>query len=37
VLPEVAAMVMVLLGCFVAVEVIALVLNAILPTGFFDR
>lgn len=37
VLPEVAAMVMVLLGCFVAVEAIALALNAILPAGFFDR
>jgi hypothetical protein len=34
---EVAAMVLVLLGSFVAVEAIAAILNAILPAGFFDR
>ena len=34
---EIAAMLMVLVGCFVAVEAIALILNAILPAGFFDR
>ena len=34
---EIAAMLMVLVGCFVAVEGIALILNAILPAGFFDR
>lgn len=37
VLPEVAAMLMVLVGCFVAIEVIALILTAVLPAGFFDR
>jgi hypothetical protein len=34
---EIAVMLMVLVGCFVAVEAIALILNAILPAGFFDR
>jgi hypothetical protein len=34
---EVAAMLIVLVGCFVAVEAIALILNAVLPAGFFDR
>ena len=34
---EIAAMLMVLVGCFVAVEAIALILNAILPAGFFNR
>lgn len=34
---EVAAMLMVVVGSFVAVEAIALALNAILPAGFFDR
>jgi hypothetical protein len=37
VLPEVGAMVAVFIGCFVAVEAIALILNALLPAGFFDR
>ena len=37
VLPKVAAMIAVLVGCFVAVEAIAMVLGAILPAGFFDR
>jgi hypothetical protein len=37
VLVEVAAMLAVLVGCFVAIELIALILGAILPTGFFDR
>jgi hypothetical protein len=34
---EIAAMLVVLVVCFVAVEAIALILNAILPAGFFDR
>jgi len=34
---EIAAMLIVLVGCFVAVEAIALILSAILPAGFFDR
>jgi NhaP-type Na+/H+ or K+/H+ antiporter len=37
VLLEVAAMVAVLVACFVAVEAIALILNSILPAGYFDR
>ena len=34
---EIAAMLVVLVVCFVAVEAIALILNAMLPAGFFDR
>lgn len=34
---EIAAMLVVLVVCFVAIESIALVLNASLPAGFFDR
>ena len=34
---EIAAMLIVVVGCFVAVEAIALILNALLPAGFFDR
>jgi hypothetical protein len=34
---EVAAMLAVLVGCFLAIELIALILGAILPAGFFDR
>lgn len=37
VLPKVATMVAVLVGCFLGVEAIATILGAILPTGFFDR
>jgi hypothetical protein len=34
---KVAAMLGVVVGCFVAVESIALALGAVLPAGFFDR
>jgi NhaP-type Na+/H+ or K+/H+ antiporter len=34
---EIAAMLIVLVGCFVVVEAIAFILNAMLPAGFFDR
>jgi hypothetical protein len=34
---EVAAMIVVLLVCFVAVEAVALLLGVLLPVGFFDR
>jgi hypothetical protein len=37
VLPRVAGMIGVLIGCFLAVEAIATILGAILPAGFFDR
>ena len=37
VLPKVATMVAVLVGCFLAVEAIATILGAVLPAGFFDR
>lgn len=37
VLREVAAMLAVVVGCFLVIEGIALVLVAILPAGFFDR
>jgi uncharacterized protein YybS (DUF2232 family) len=36
-LPEAGAMLAVLVGCFVVVELIAVVLGAVLPAGFFDR
>jgi hypothetical protein len=37
VLLKVGAMLAVLVGCFVAVETIALILGVVLPAGFFDR
>jgi hypothetical protein len=37
VLPKVAAMLGVLVACFVAVEAIAAILGLMLPAGFFDR
>jgi hypothetical protein len=37
VLTEVGAMLAVLVGCFVVIELIALILVAVLPAGFFDR
>jgi uncharacterized protein YybS (DUF2232 family) len=37
VLLKVGAMLVVLMGCFVAVETIAVGLGAVLPAGFFDR
>ena len=37
VLREVAAMLAVVVGCFVVIELISMILVAVLPTGFFDR
>jgi hypothetical protein len=37
VLAQVAAMLGVLVGCFVVIELIALILTAALPAHFFDR
>ena len=34
---EVAAMLAVVVGCFVVIESIAFILVAVLPAGFFDR
>ena len=37
VVPEIAAMLAVVVGCFVAIELISMILVAVLPAGFFDR